>query len=175
MRSSPVLGDVDNDSKLEVVVGSDDYKIYAFNPVPSGERIYWQGLSGNTTFSRQKNLEAVDPDLDMLSSYSETRIYFSDPEDPDTDKDGLSDGDEVLNYGTDPLDTDTDGDGFFDGIEVASGTDPLDPNNYPGAQPPTQPSPSIQGYNIYILMGVVAVSTLILIKKKIWASRTKKV
>jgi outer membrane protein assembly factor BamB len=31
VRSSPALGDIDNDGKLEVVVGSDDHKIYALN------------------------------------------------------------------------------------------------------------------------------------------------
>ena len=33
--------------------------------------------------------------------------------------------------GTDPNNADTDGDGFDDDIELTSGTDPLNPNDYP--------------------------------------------
>jgi hypothetical protein len=42
--SSPSLGDIDNDRKLEVVVGSWDYKIYALStgsPVPSPSLLPW--------------------------------------------------------------------------------------------------------------------------------------
>lgn len=42
----------------------------------------------------------------------------------------MSDIYEVL-LGTDPFNPDTDGDGFPDGVEVASGSDPLDPNCTP--------------------------------------------
>ena len=36
-----------------------------------------------------------------------------------------------MEIGTDPFTADTDGDGFPDGLEVASGSDPLDPNCTP--------------------------------------------
>jgi hypothetical protein len=51
----------------------------------------------------------------------------------DTDMDGLTNEGEVQVYGTDSNKADTDGDGWSDGVEVLSGTDPLDPNSYPGA------------------------------------------
>lgn len=38
--------------------------------------------------------------------------------------------------GTDPLDPDSDGDGFEDGSEVVAGTNPNNPNSYPGAPTP---------------------------------------
>ncbi len=53
----------------------------------------------------------------------------------DTDGDGLFDGEESQTYFTNPLDPDSDGDGFADGAEVAAGTDPNDPGDFPGAQP----------------------------------------
>ncbi len=51
--------------------------------------------------------------------------------DVDTDGDGLSDSEETLLYGTSTTLADTDGDGFDDGDEVISGSDPLDPQNWP--------------------------------------------
>ncbi|HEX8974404.1 MAG TPA: ferric reductase-like transmembrane domain-containing protein [Patescibacteria group bacterium] len=51
----------------------------------------------------------------------------------DSDLDGLTDQGEIQIYHTDPHKADTDGDGWEDGVEVMSGTDPLDPNSYPGA------------------------------------------
>ncbi|MBW2293360.1 MAG: MarR family transcriptional regulator, partial [Deltaproteobacteria bacterium] len=38
--------------------------------------------------------------------------------------------------GTDPLNWDTDGDSFSDGFEVAQGTDPTDPLDFPAAIAP---------------------------------------
>jgi hypothetical protein len=49
----------------------------------------------------------------------------------DTDGDGLSDGDEVNVHLTNPRDNDTDFDGFSDGMEVAQGSDPNNPGNFP--------------------------------------------
>ncbi len=48
----------------------------------------------------------------------------------DADHDGLG-ALEEYQYGTTPEQSDTDGDGTLDGAEVATGTDPLDPAEYP--------------------------------------------
>jgi hypothetical protein len=45
----------------------------------------------------------------------------------DSDNDGLSDTDETTIYHTDPTKADSDGDGINDGDEIASGTDPMVP------------------------------------------------
>ncbi len=55
--------------------------------------------------------------------------------DEDDDNDGLSDSQESL-LGTNPLVADTDGDGFDDGLEVAEGTDPSDPSDFPSGGVP---------------------------------------
>jgi hypothetical protein len=50
--------------------------------------------------------------------------------DEDTDQDGLTDGQEIR-LGTNPLLADSDGDGWPDGAEVAAGSDPLNPADWP--------------------------------------------
>ena len=53
--SSPVIGDLDGDGKLEVVIGCMDHNVYALKPTPSGKEIKWQGLAGEG-FNRTKAL-----------------------------------------------------------------------------------------------------------------------
>ncbi|MDP3938195.1 MAG: RHS repeat-associated core domain-containing protein [Deltaproteobacteria bacterium] len=82
------------------------------------------------------------------------------PSNPDRDGDGLLDGEEdadkdgqVSAGETDPDNPDTDGDSFSDGVEVAAGTDPLDPNSYPGA-PTAIPALSGPGVGLAIVLGL---------------------
>jgi hypothetical protein len=85
-----------------------------------------------------------DTDGDLLGDGSEVELLGTDPLDLDTDDDGRTDGEEVLPFATfrsDPLDPDTDDDGFGDREEVDAGTDPGDPERYPGAPPPPPPPP----------------------------------
>ena len=77
--------------------------------------------------------EDTDTDGDGISGEYEINVYATDPGVWDTDGDGLSDGDELLTTGSDPFVWDTDGDGVADGDEGAAGTDPLDPESFPGS------------------------------------------
>jgi hypothetical protein len=62
----------------------------------------------------------------------------------DRDEDSLLDGFEnntgvfvdASKTGTNPASADTDGDGYDDGVEVAAGSDPNDPLDFPGAETP---------------------------------------
>ncbi|PIO05511.1 hypothetical protein COT47_04510, partial [Candidatus Woesearchaeota archaeon CG08_land_8_20_14_0_20_43_7] len=51
----------------------------------------------------------------------------------DTDGDGLTNYEELSNtqYPSNPVLKDSDGDGYFDNTEIGSGTDPMDPTDYP--------------------------------------------
>lgn len=74
-----------------------------------------------------------DFDGDGLTNKQELVDYGTDPRNPDTDGDGIKDGDEVngkAGYVTDPALFDTDGDGISDGLEIATGSDPTDPNSF---------------------------------------------
>jgi len=75
--SSPALGDMDGDGKLEVVVGSNDNKVYCLKPTHSGERVSWQGLSGDSRFYRTKNtFEIGPPNLPNLIISSEPIEFY---------------------------------------------------------------------------------------------------
>ncbi len=106
--SSPSLGDIDGDGKIEVVIGSWDGNIYALDVPSAGSRVYWQGLHGDPWFNSTRCLCFIDPDMDFLSTYSEL-LYDTDPHDPDTDNDFCLDGVEVYR-GRNPL--------VFDNVHV---------------------------------------------------------
>ncbi|TFF86248.1 MAG: hypothetical protein EU551_01990 [Promethearchaeota archaeon] len=78
----------------------------------------------------------------------------------DEDNDGLTHDQEVYTYFTNPCDADHDNDGYTDGAEVDAGTNPLDPNDYPGATTTTE----IPGFDLITvlitLMGVIGLLTL---------------
>jgi len=66
-----------------------------------------------------------------LSCENVVVITLSDNRQEDADGDGLTQAIEEDVYGTSDLLFDTDGDGFGDGAEVAAGTSPTDPNDFP--------------------------------------------
>jgi hypothetical protein len=87
-------------------------------------------LFGMCRYLMAISVALADRDSDGLTDAREAALA-TDPRYPDTDQDGVSDGDEVDRDGTDPTDSDTDGDGFGDGLEIASGSDPTDPQSHP--------------------------------------------
>ncbi|MFX1516790.1 MAG: PQQ-binding-like beta-propeller repeat protein [Promethearchaeota archaeon] len=105
-RSSPVLADLDNNSRLELIVGFTECRepedeplleiptVFALNLEGAGYRIYWEGMRGNSQFLRTLNLQDLDPDKDFISTYSEN-VKGTNPLDNDTDNDGILDGWEV--------------------------------------------------------------------------------
>ena len=102
----------------------------------------------------------ADTDGDGLTDGAEVNVHGSNPLLADSDGDGLSDGDEVNVYTTDPLLADTDGDGFDDDVELAAGTDPTNPLDFPV---PAVPALGPRG------LGVVAVLLLVLGIGWLWA------
>jgi hypothetical protein len=73
--------------------------------------------------------------VDATQTVNYYRVTRFGIEGQDWDGDGLSDIEEIFRFGTDPFNPDTDGDGFDDGQEVASNTDPTDPNSFPWEGP----------------------------------------
>ncbi|MFX1517962.1 MAG: PQQ-binding-like beta-propeller repeat protein [Promethearchaeota archaeon] len=142
----PVVADLNNDRDLEIIVGSYDNKLYALNMFSSGSRVYWQGESGDNSFTRVQNQYYTDNDGDLLSDYSED-LYGSNksisdtdgdkltdgleaslnlnPIKNDTDEDDLTDYLEIYSYLTNPRSNDTDRDKMLDGWEIKYGLDPL--------------------------------------------------
>ena len=129
MITSPALGDIDNDGNFEIIIGN-QYKVYALKLMNSGNRIYWNGFSGDSNFTRWKNQAYHDYDYDMLSNFSEA-IYNTHPDDPDTDNDNLLDGNEIsgtYGYVTNATNEDTDYDNLRDDYEYSYNTNPIDPD-----------------------------------------------
>ena len=101
------LSQEDPNAILEIQVGGDYQRFYS------------------DYISLNRELNALDSDLDGLIDDDENNIYLTDPNNPDTDSDGLSDGYEVNTSSTDPNQSDSDSDGLGDGYEVnTSSTDP---------------------------------------------------
>ncbi|MGQ4892007.1 MAG: FG-GAP-like repeat-containing protein [Candidatus Njordarchaeia archaeon] len=151
----PLLYDIDGDNKLEMITNKGDTDIICYDVSEAGFRVYWEADAGylsKNIFSHSLNTFDVDPDGDMLSSYSEAfvgtnascwdsdgdglpdgyEVYHGlDPLNPsdafmDSDGDGLSNLQE-FKLGTNPTRFDSDGDFHGDGLEVLTFTNPLDP------------------------------------------------
>ena len=155
--SAPVIGDIDEDGILEIVIATHGtgitrdfsdiycYKLGAFGLLPwpsyrgGNERI---GIAADTDKDGLSNLEeeelgtnplVMDTDGDNLLDGDEIYKYRLDPttadEDLDTDGDLLTNVDEVDLYFTNPTIVDTDEDTLEDGYEVlTSGTNPINPD-----------------------------------------------
>jgi hypothetical protein len=147
---SVFAADVDGDGDPDVLSASSDDDTIA----------WYENLDGAGSFSVQQPISVLadgaravfaydidgDGDVDALSASAlddavawYPQLEISDPLDPDTDDDTLLDGVETntgffvspSDTGTDPQLADTDGDGFDDGDEVAAGSDPTDPLDFP--------------------------------------------
>ena len=90
------------------------------------------GLTDYEEYIYGTNPLIPDTDQDGLTDYEEMKTYNTDPNKQDSDGDELKDGEEVNEYKTNPNEKDTDWDKFGDGSEIKLGTDPLDPNSFPG-------------------------------------------
>ena len=110
-------------------------ELFIFGTDPNNYDSDNDGLSDGEEVYYSTNPWNPDSDGDGLSDGEEVYQWGTDPLNSDSDGDGLSDGDEVGAYGTDPFNPDTDGDGYSDYDEIFEyeGTDPNDPNSYPGS------------------------------------------
>jgi len=131
----------------------DIYGRYFFTDFSTGQ--VWSFLHDGTTVSdMQEHTAVLNPNLSFITAFGEdaagriyivelqgtiSRIVSPTPLPPDVDQDLLPNEYEddtgtfvsPTQTGTDPLDFDTDDDGVWDGIEVALGTDPNDPFDFP--------------------------------------------
>ncbi len=130
--SSPAVADLDGDGKLEVVIGSADNKTHVIDISTTGFRVYWPGYSHIKDFPRTRNLLDIDPDMDFLSTASES-ILGTSATNFDTDADGMPDGWEYLMElnATNPADAsqDKDGDGMPNLWEYQMGFNATNPTD----------------------------------------------
>ena len=118
------------------------------------------GLTNLGEFQHGANATSNDTDGDGLSDGNEVNVHHTDPlANADADGDDLADVAEINTYLTDPYDIDTDNDGFSDGAEVSRGTDPLDMNDYPRAEPAGTTDTSVI---TWIVLGI-SIATVVLV------------
>jgi outer membrane protein assembly factor BamB/uncharacterized protein YycO len=113
--SSPAIGDVDSDGKLEVIIGSHDKNIYALNGEDGSKR--WSYTTGGAVFSSPA-LGDIDGDgkLEVVVGSRDHKIYALNGEDG-TKCWSYTTGDEIFSS---PALGDVDGDGKLE-IIIGSG------------------------------------------------------
>lgn len=90
------------------------------------------GLNDLEEYAAGTDPNAADTDQDGLTDSDEVDLHGTAPTDADSDGDGRTDADEIAGQVTsDPLDSDSDDDLILDGVEVAAGTNPNDPLDFP--------------------------------------------
>lgn len=124
--------------------------VWKFTPEPVSDDPDGDGIPTDVELAHGLDPNVPDADSDHDGDGLIARVEIeggTKADDPDTDDDGLNDGVETnsgifvsaSDTGTDPTKADTDGDGLADGAEVAGGSDPFDPDSFPGAWPEVIP------------------------------------
>ena len=72
--SSPVLGDIDNDGQIEIVIGSMDGKVYVLNGITGALEWSYQTGGGVASSAAIANLDG-DPYLEVVIGSSDGKIY----------------------------------------------------------------------------------------------------
>ncbi|MEZ5326024.1 MAG: DUF1800 family protein [Verrucomicrobiales bacterium] len=115
--------------------GMDDFQemfyFGSINADPDGDPD-GDGLANAAELSGRSNPTVADTDGDGADDRLEIEEMLTDPADFDQDQDGAADGLEHM-LGSNPTIPDTDEDGFSDGQEAQAGTDPANPDLFPGS------------------------------------------
>jgi hypothetical protein len=142
------------DSDADGLTDNDETDVYGTNPNDSDSDD--DGLlDGAEVHEYGSNPNDSDSDNDGLSDSDEVNLHGSNPNSIDSDGDSLSDAAEVNVYGTDPALADTDGDNIHDNTEIALGTDPNDPFDFP-------PVPTSGAAGLFLLMSLLGACGAIL-------------
>lgn len=126
---------------------------------PDGDIII--SSSGTPVISNKPNLLSGIPFDYSNVAGAKVNILYTDgsmitiPTSMDTDGDGLTDDSEATFIGTKPYVEDTDGDTFSDGTEVTAGTNPTNPDEYPGSVKPL--------WETFIVIMIVVVAIILAI------------
>ena len=166
--TDPELLDTDLDNL------ADWQEIYSCSTDPTNADSDVDGLNDDEEIFEGNDGYVTDPhdndtDDDLITDGDEYDTsglypYITNPTNNDTDGDGLTDHREQRpppgSYFSNPLVVDTDGDGYDDGEEAAAGTDPSDPDDYPGSTSPTVINPLFGGL---VTTGLVIFSIIALV------------
>ena len=123
--TNPIIVDLDNDNKHEIIFGSKDENLYCYDVkgINNSSTNQWYSSRGSVY-----NTGQMDSDSDYIDDLTE-KIKHLNPSMIDTDEDGLTDGDELIRYSTNPLEWDSDNDIAPDKLEIRWGTNPIKYNH----------------------------------------------